>query len=64
MGYDTRPLITLKEKELFLNDALKNNSLLFFEHDPHNELISLQKTEKCIRMREQYKFDSYFSDKL
>ena len=61
MGYDTRPLITLKEKELFLNDALMNNSLLFFEHDPHYELISLQKKEKGIRMREHYKFDSYFS---
>jgi len=35
---------------------------LFFEHDPHNELISLQKTEKGIRMKEQYRFDSYFSD--
>ena len=64
MGYDTRPLITLKEKEIFLNDALKSNSRLFFERDPHNELISIQKTGKGIRMKEQYKFDSHFSDKL
>jgi len=61
MGYDTRPLLTLKEKELFLNDALMNNSLLFFEHDPHYELISLQEKEKGIRMREHYTFNSYFS---
>ena len=47
MGYDTRPLLTLKEKS-FLNDALMNDSLLFFEHDPHNELISLQKQKKAL----------------
>ena len=49
MGYDMQPLITLEEKELFLNEAAKNNYTLFFEHDAMNECCSLQVTEKGIR---------------
>ena len=61
MGYDTRPLITLEEKKTFLEDAFKKETLLFFEHDPRHELISIKQTEKGIRMKENYSFDSYFS---
>ena len=50
MGYDMLPLITLNEKELFLNDALKNNYTLFFEHDSENECCNLQLTEKGVRV--------------
>jgi len=60
MGYDTRPLKTLEEKSLFLEKALKNDYLLFMEHDANNELISLKKTEKGVRFKESFKFDSYF----
>ncbi len=54
MGYDMQPLVTLNEKELFLNDALKNNYTLFFEHDPINECCNLQHTEKGIRVLETF----------
>ena len=60
MGYDTRPLKTLEEKSLFLEKALKDDYLLFMEHDANNELISLKKTEKGVRFKESFKFDSYF----
>ena len=60
MGYDTRPLKTLEEKSLFLEKAVKNDYLLFMEHDANNELISLKKTEKGVRFKESFKFDSYF----
>ena len=60
MGYDTRPLKTLEEKSLFLEKALKNDYLLFMEHDANNELISLKKTEKGVRFKKSFKFDSYF----
>jgi len=50
MGYDVRPLVTIKEKKLFLDAAVKNNWLLFMEHDPHNEIISLKNTEKGVRL--------------
>ncbi len=55
MAYDMFPLTTLKEKKLFLEEALKNDWILFFEHDPVNECCSLQLTEKGIRTKEIFK---------
>jgi len=49
MGYDMQPLITLVEKEKFLTMALKENYILFFEHDAVNECCRLVATEKGIR---------------
>lgn len=49
MGYDMRPLETLKEKEQLLNQAVDQNWVLFFEHDPSTECVDLQRTEKGIR---------------
>jgi glyoxylase-like metal-dependent hydrolase (beta-lactamase superfamily II) len=50
MGYDTRPLITLQEKEAFLNEAADNNYILFLEHDPVNECCTVKRTEKGVRL--------------
>lgn len=52
MGYDTRPLLTLSEKEKFLKMAADENWLLFLEHDAHNEIITVQHTEKGVRLNE------------
>lgn len=52
MAYDIRPLISLQEKETFLNMAYANNYSLFFEHDPKIELCNLVKTDRGIRMGE------------
>lgn len=49
MGYDTRPLLTLKEKEKILSKSVENNWTLFFEHDPKIECVKLENTEKGIR---------------
>lgn len=49
MAYDTRPLETLKEKKAILTEAVSNNWLLYFEHDPINELCTLQQNVKGIR---------------
>ncbi len=54
MGYDTRPLLTLSEKEKFLNRAADENWLLFLEHDAHNEIITVQHTEKGVRLKERF----------
>ena len=56
MGYDVRPLLTMKEKKLFLDDAEKNNWLLFLEYDPYNEVVSLKKTDKGVRLNGSYSF--------
>ena len=52
MGYDVRPLDAMKEKTNILEQAVQNNYLLFFEHDPFNEMCSVHETEKGIRMNE------------
>ncbi|MEM9078203.1 MAG: MBL fold metallo-hydrolase [Bacteroidota bacterium] len=57
MGYDMRPLQTLKEKGVFLNEAADNKYILFFEHDAHNELCSLKHTEKGVRLDELFSFN-------
>jgi prepilin-type processing-associated H-X9-DG protein len=61
MGYDTRPLITMDEKEKFLNLAANNNYLLFLEHDPINELCTVKHTEKGVRLNQTYKFNEVFN---
>jgi glyoxylase-like metal-dependent hydrolase (beta-lactamase superfamily II) len=55
MGYDTRPLITLEEKEKFLNEAADNNYILFLEHDPVNECCTVKRTEKGVRLNQTFK---------
>ena len=50
MGYDIRPLTTLKEKEVFLNLAASHNYYLFLEHDPRHELITVKSTEKGVKI--------------
>ena len=54
MGYDTRPLLTLPEKSKFLNEAVEQNYYLWLEHDAHNEIITLEKTEKGVRLKEAF----------
>ena len=54
MGYDVRPLVTLTEKEAFLNLAANHNYYLFLEHDPNNEIISVKQTEKGVRIKEKH----------
>ncbi|QWX83597.1 MBL fold metallo-hydrolase [Cellulophaga sp. HaHaR_3_176] len=61
MGYDTRPLLTLAEKEKFLQNAAKNELYLFLEHDAHNEVCTLQETEKGTRLNNIHNFEELFS---
>ncbi|MCC7524507.1 MAG: hypothetical protein IT250_06770 [Chitinophagaceae bacterium] len=51
------PLITLHEKKAFLQEALQNNFVLFFEHDPVYECCTLQMTDRGIRMKETFKLE-------
>jgi glyoxylase-like metal-dependent hydrolase (beta-lactamase superfamily II) len=60
MGYDTRPLLTLDEKEQFLNLAADNKYDLFLEHDAHNEIITVQHTEKGVRLNDTFTCNNIF----
>lgn len=62
MGYDTRPLLTMTEKEILLNQAADNESILFFEHDAVNECCTVQHTEKGVRLKEKFKFAEFFGE--
>ena len=61
MGYDTRPLLTIKEKAIFLKEAADNNYYLFLEHDAYNEICTVQHTEKGVRLKETHKFTDIFN---
>ena len=52
MGYDTRPLLTMTEKESFLKEAADNDYVLFLEHDSINECCNVIHTEKGVRLGE------------
>lgn len=61
MGYDTRPLLTLDEKEAFLNMAAEKEYYLFLEHDAHNEIITVKNTEKGVRLKDSYTAQNIFN---
>ena len=61
MGYDTRPLLTIKEKEAFLTEAADNQYFLFLEHDAYSEICTVQHTSKGVRLKETHKFKDIFN---
>ncbi len=60
MGYDTRPLITLSEKQEFLQKAADNEWVLFLEHDSVNEVCMVENSEKGIRLKHSDTFKGMF----
>ncbi|KAB1065952.1 MBL fold metallo-hydrolase [Salibacter halophilus] len=62
MGYDTRPLLTLDEKDKFLKKAADENYVLFLEHDSQNELCTVKHTEKGVRLDEVFAFREVFGE--
>jgi glyoxylase-like metal-dependent hydrolase (beta-lactamase superfamily II) len=48
MAYDLRPLVTLDEKRRILSQAVEEDWILFFEHDPLIEAGRLRRGEKGI----------------
>lgn len=60
MGYDTRPLLTMPEKSKFLNAAADQNHYLFLEHDAHNQIITVEHTEKGVRLKDIFTCEDIF----
>lgn len=56
MSYDTRPLITMTEKEKFLNEAFNKDYVLFLQHDAFNECCNLKQTERGIVLNNTFQF--------
>ncbi|WP_316744216.1 MBL fold metallo-hydrolase [Pedobacter antarcticus] len=55
MAYDMFPMQTLIEKQAFLEEVVRENHVIFLEHDPVNECCTLQQTEKGIRLSDSFK---------
>ena len=60
MGYDTRPLTTLKEKKVFLETVAKKGYTLFLEHDYYQSCCILKEAEKGIRLDKSFQFEDKF----
>ena len=60
MGYDTRPLTTLKEKKVFLETVAKKGYTLFLEHDYYQSCCTLKETDKGILLDKSFQFEDKF----
>lgn len=60
MGYDTRPLLTLPEKEKFLKEAADKGYYLILEHDAYNQVITVENTERGVRLKEVFSCEDVF----
>jgi glyoxylase-like metal-dependent hydrolase (beta-lactamase superfamily II) len=56
-SYDTRPLISMQEKEDFYNKALHENIALFFQHDPQIECCTIQSHENKVKAKQVFKLN-------
>ena len=57
MAYDMFPLTSINEKRSFLKEAIEDDYILFFEHDPKYECCNLQQTEKGIRPKDYFNLE-------
>lgn len=53
MAYDIKPLESMRDRQLFLDEAYANHYVLFFEHDPVNECCTVGKTERGLFVAEK-----------
>ncbi|BAV94869.1 MBL fold metallo-hydrolase [Ichthyobacterium seriolicida] len=60
MSYDTRPLLSMEEKKIFLDKAVENDYVLFLQHDAVNELCTLQRGEKGVEKKGTFAFEELF----
>jgi glyoxylase-like metal-dependent hydrolase (beta-lactamase superfamily II) len=51
MSYDVRPLQTMDEKSLILDRMVKENILLFFDHDLVNEVAEIELTDRGFKAK-------------
>lgn len=57
MAYDVRPLVTLEEKKKILPRAFEEKWILFLEHDPVTEAVTLKNTEKGFAVDQRLTLD-------
>ena len=55
MGYDLNAVLTLEEKEIFLNLAVDRNWILFFYHDPDCVAVKIEKINNKFEVIDELK---------
>jgi len=60
---DVQPLITMTEKEAFLNEAADKDYYLFFEHDFYNEVCTVEHNFKRVALKKTYKLSELLNSK-
>ncbi|GIS05878.1 MAG: hypothetical protein CM15mP109_06340 [Candidatus Dadabacteria bacterium] len=50
----------MEEKTKILKNCLENETLLFLQHDPYNELVSLTNTDKGVRLENSSSLNDFF----
>ena len=59
MGYDTKPLLTLSEKEKFLNEAAEREYIIFLQHDNYNECCTVKKTDRGVKLNDTFALSEF-----
>jgi glyoxylase-like metal-dependent hydrolase (beta-lactamase superfamily II) len=60
MGYDVRPLLTMEEKGHYLKQAVDQEWILMFEHDPLTECATVKMTDKGVRLEAKGRLADWF----
>lgn len=62
MAYDVEPLVTMKEKEEFLKEALEGDYIFLYQHDYYNECSRIKQTSRGIRATEGFTFETLLKE--
>jgi len=54
MGYDLYPLVTLEEKRFYIGEAVKNDWVIIFEHDPFLQSAKIGLSDKGFFVKESF----------
>jgi glyoxylase-like metal-dependent hydrolase (beta-lactamase superfamily II) len=58
MAYDNNPLVTIEEKNRIISEAVKEEWILFFEHDPLCEAATVIQTDKGFKKGREISINS------
>jgi len=61
MSYDTRPLITLEEKESFLNEVIDQQQTIFLEHELATECITIKRGARGFEVDKQLSLEDFMN---
>jgi hypothetical protein len=53
MAYDLYPVITVKEKQKYLNRALEENWIVVMEHDPEIEAVTIGRSDRGFQVNKK-----------